>query len=262
MTSEFTRYVDVAQVSLYVFWAFFAGLIFYLHREDKREGYPLVREDGQTLSRGTIEGFGSIPSPKMFRKPDGGVSFAPRIEPVAGPIAALPAGPWPGAPLIPTGNPLVDGVGPASWVARSDEPDLTLSGDPRLVPLRRVPEYYVSPHTPNPQGWAVVGADGLVAGIVHDLWVDEVEKSLRYLEVELDASVAIGRHHVLVPEGFAKFRGRHRRINVRSILAAQFADIPVPKHPDQITLREEDRLLGYFGGGALYATPSRVGPLL
>ena len=29
-----TDYIDVAQVVLYVFWAFFAGLIVYLRRED------------------------------------------------------------------------------------------------------------------------------------------------------------------------------------------------------------------------------------
>ena len=36
-----TSNIDVAQVVLYVFWIFFAGLIFYLRQEDRREGYPL-----------------------------------------------------------------------------------------------------------------------------------------------------------------------------------------------------------------------------
>ena len=36
--------IDLASVLLYVFWAFFAGLIWYLHRENKREGYPLVSD--------------------------------------------------------------------------------------------------------------------------------------------------------------------------------------------------------------------------
>ena len=36
-------YIDIAQVVLYAFWIFFAGLIFYLHRENKREGYPWRR---------------------------------------------------------------------------------------------------------------------------------------------------------------------------------------------------------------------------
>ncbi len=39
-----TGYIDVAQMALYAFWLFFAGLIYYLHREDKREGYPLVSD--------------------------------------------------------------------------------------------------------------------------------------------------------------------------------------------------------------------------
>ena len=39
-----TEYVDVAQVVLYVFWIFFFLVIFYLHTENKREGYPLVTD--------------------------------------------------------------------------------------------------------------------------------------------------------------------------------------------------------------------------
>ena len=40
-TGAITGYIDVAQIALYVFWGFFAALIYYLHQEDKREGYPL-----------------------------------------------------------------------------------------------------------------------------------------------------------------------------------------------------------------------------
>ena len=40
-TGSITGYVDVAQLVLYAFWIFFFGLIIYLRREDKREGYPL-----------------------------------------------------------------------------------------------------------------------------------------------------------------------------------------------------------------------------
>ena len=36
-----TGYVDVAQLLLYAFWIFFAGLIYYLARESHREGYPM-----------------------------------------------------------------------------------------------------------------------------------------------------------------------------------------------------------------------------
>ena len=38
----FLHNVDVTQIVLYAFWLFFAGLVYYLRREDKREGYPLA----------------------------------------------------------------------------------------------------------------------------------------------------------------------------------------------------------------------------
>src|ERR1700755_1464410 len=52
MHTELTAYMDVAQVVLYGFWIFFAGLIFYLRREDKREGYPLQYEGAGPRSGG------------------------------------------------------------------------------------------------------------------------------------------------------------------------------------------------------------------
>ena len=71
-----TGYIDVAQIALYGFWIFFAGLIFYLRRQDKREGYPLVTErTGQFL-----DGFPRPPSPKTFLLPHGGTVSAPRVE--------------------------------------------------------------------------------------------------------------------------------------------------------------------------------------
>lgn len=40
------KYIDGAQIALYAFWLFFFGLIIYLRREDKREGYPLESPQG------------------------------------------------------------------------------------------------------------------------------------------------------------------------------------------------------------------------
>ncbi len=42
------QYLDGAQITLYAFWLFFFGLVYYLRTEDKREGYPLETEDGRT----------------------------------------------------------------------------------------------------------------------------------------------------------------------------------------------------------------------
>ena len=40
---------DIAQLSLYLFWAFFIGLVIYLQKENMREGYPLENEQSILL---------------------------------------------------------------------------------------------------------------------------------------------------------------------------------------------------------------------
>jgi photosynthetic reaction center H subunit len=45
-------------------------------------------------------------------------------------------------------------------------------------------------------------------------------------------------------------------------MAHQFADVPAVENPDQITLREEDQVQAYYGGGHLYADASRTEPLI
>jgi photosynthetic reaction center H subunit len=259
-TGAITGYMDVAQIVLYVFWAFFGGLIIYLRREDKREGYPLDSDRTEGTDRIIVQGFPAIPTPKTFRLAHGGEVQAPNGRRDDRPIQAVPAEYFPGAPLAPTGNPMLDAVGPASYAARSDTPDLTLEGHPRMVPLRVDPEFSVSPQDPDPRGWPVIAGDGEQAGTVHELWVDRTEPQISYVEVTVSA--AGGERRVLVPIGFAVFDVGTRSLRVRSIMSYQFADVPALAHADQITLREEDRIMGYFAGGTLYAEPSRLGPIL
>jgi photosynthetic reaction center H subunit len=49
---------------------------------------------------------------------------------------------------------------------------------------------------------------------------------------------------------------------VKAITAAQFVDVPATASDRQITLREEDRIMAYYAGGHLYATPSRSEPII
>ncbi len=58
--------IDGAQIALYAFWLFFAGLIIFLRREDKREGYPLESPDGPR------EGWPKVPEKKTYIHRDGG----------------------------------------------------------------------------------------------------------------------------------------------------------------------------------------------
>lgn len=57
-----TSSIDFAQLLLYAFWLFFAGLIYYLRREDKREGYPM-EPDGRRVR---IQGWPPMPEEKFF----------------------------------------------------------------------------------------------------------------------------------------------------------------------------------------------------
>jgi len=253
-TGAVTGYFDVAQIVLYAFWIFFAGLILYLRREDKREGYPL--ESDRSGGRVTVQGYPAIPSPKTFQLHDGTVVKAPRVERDTRTILAKPMNPSPGAPLQPTGDPMLDAVGPASYAERANVPDHTIDGAPMIVPLRAARGFAVSAKDPDPRGMTVYGADRQSGGVVSELWVDRAEPQIRYLEVDT------GARRVLLPINFAKIDGGRRRVNVRSILGSQFASVPKLGNPDQITRREEDQICAYYAGGNLYATASRSEPLL
>jgi photosynthetic reaction center H subunit len=67
---------------------------------------------------------------------------------------------------------------------------------------------------------------------------------------------------VLAPVGFTTVRRGQHRIDVDSISADQFAGAPVPATGGQITRLEEEKLMGYFGGGYLYGLPGRTEPFL
>jgi hypothetical protein len=50
-------YIDMGQILIWLFWAFFFGLILWIRREDKRLGYPLD-SDRQNVK---VQGFPAIP---------------------------------------------------------------------------------------------------------------------------------------------------------------------------------------------------------
>ena len=167
-----------------------------------------------------------------------------------------------GSPLVPTGNPMIDGVGPASWANRADEPDRTFHGAPKIVPMRLDPTFSVAKGDPDPRGLRGEAADKVTAGTVMELWVDRAEPQVRYYEVQLSGS----ERRIMLPAGFVQWPNfglwGNDRLLVKSITAAQFADVPTIRRDDQITLLEEDKVMAYFAGGHLYATAARSEPLI
>ena len=257
-----TEYIDVAQLVLYVFWIFFAGLIFYIRREDKREGYPLESDRTANTSRVTVQGFPAMPKPKRFLLPDGSTYFAPNNERDERPVPAEPAGNFPGAPLIPTGDPMKDGIGAASYAQRHDIPEMTWHNEPKILPISAAEGWNVVDGDPDPRGMDVYCVDGEKAGTVKEIWIDVPEQIIRYLEVECGTDQASKRS--LVPFFLTTIKGNARKkwVNVKSVTAGQFKDAPTVKSKSQITRLEEDKIMGYFGGGHLHAMPERAEPLV
>lgn len=251
---DITAHIDGGLVITYIFWASFIALVYYLRREDKREGYPLVPDSGKGPR---VEGVPAMPAPKTFTLPHGaGVRFAPRPEADESKVAAVPLSPAAGNPLIPTGNPMLDGVGPGAYALRPDEPDLTFEGNNKIVPLRVDNHFGISDKDPDPRGMDVIGCDGALGGTVKDVWVDRAEPQIRYLEVQT------GKRRVLLPMNFCDVKANRGEIVVEAITGEQFGSVPTLKNPDRVTLLEEDRITAYYGGGTLYAVPGRTEPVI
>jgi len=250
--------IDYATVSIYAFWVFFAGLVLYLIREGKREGYPLVNPNRPDLR--PVVGFPDMPSPKTFLLADGTKVLAPKPE-VEREIAMVPLDRTPGSPIIPTGDPMVDGVGPAAWVMRAMHPAVLYDdGTPSIVPLRIALDYSIDAADPDPRGYSVLDADGVVAGICVDVWIDKSEMIFRYIEVAVPTDM--GARHMMVPVPLIRVDGNRRVVKVRTLLAHHFAKAPTLSNRDSITLREEDMVSAYCAGGQLFAKPERSEPLL
>lgn len=249
-----TGYIDLAQIVLYMFWLFFAGLIYYLVRENHREGYPM---ESDSNGRAVVKGW-PIPDPKTFKLEGGRSVTVPDLHRGEPPLGGRPANTSSGTPLEPLSDGMRDAVGPGAYAMREDVPEMTIHGEPAIQPLRTAAGYGVAPQDTDPRGLPVMGADGKQGGIVKDIWVDSAEMLFRYLEVQTKVNGAT--RNVLLPIPFARIR--RNQVEVNSIYGMHFANVPGTRHPDQVTKREEDQISAYYGGGTLYADPARSEPLI
>lgn len=252
MVNAFVGNLDLASLSLWLFWVFFALLIYYIQRENMREGYPLEDDDGKTSAN---QGLFPVPEDKTFILPHGrGELTVPSGQkPERANIALEQTSKANGYPFEPIGDPMKDGVGPASWCERRDDPERDSKGHPKIVPLSHATAFHVNAGR-NPVGMPVVSGDKQIVGTVTDVWIDEPEQLARYFEYELTD----GGGKRLVPVTMMRMWGG--KVMVQSIYAHQFADVPRHASSTQVTLLEEDKICGYYGGGYLYASQSRQEP--
>ena len=133
MNGTFFGNFDLASLAIWMFWAFFAVLVFYLQRENMREGYPMQNDDGSDSAN---QGPFPLPEPKIFVLPHGrGEVSVPNGQPEDRELALRRSSDANGYPMEPTGDPMMDGVGPASWAPRRDVPELDGHGHPKIIPI-------------------------------------------------------------------------------------------------------------------------------
>lgn len=251
-----TQSIDFAQLALYAFWIFFAGLVYWLRKEDRREGYPLEKDIPRRVGSTTNV---LIPKPKTFLLPEGGEQHAPDFKRDTREFEIARTSFSGGSTSTPTTeNPLLAGVGPSSYAERHDEPELTRQGHVAIVPMRVAADYKVSAG-PDVRGWDLMGADGEVGGKIKDIWVDRAEMMVRYLEVGLGES---GDEVRLVPMNMVVVRGDRKYVEVEALHSTQLHLAPTLKQDEQITVMEEERIVAFFAGGRLYAEPKRLGPVV
>jgi photosynthetic reaction center H subunit len=238
---------DLASLSIWGFWLFFAVLVYYLQTENMREGYPLETEDGKVAPN---QGPFPLPKPKTFRLMFGrGEVTVPNYLPEARTVALARTAVSEGFPHVPTGDAMDDGVGPASWAPRRDEPELDGHGHAKIVPMASAKGFMVSAGR-DPRGLPVQAGDLEVVGRISDMWVDAPEQLVRYLEVELN-----GGGKRLIPMTMAKIWADRVRIN--AITSGRFAGIPQTKSQTIITKLEEEKISGYVAGGWMYDGAAR-----
>lgn len=283
-------YQDIAFLSLVIFFLFFFGLVFYLRREDRREGFPLADEYTGELEQ-TNAGLGVyVPEPKSFKLMHGrGEKQAPNFKDMTPPIQARRMGVSPGSPYEPSGDPMTSGVGPGAWTPRPEEPELDSEGHIKIRPMAKLPEFSIAPGDVDPRGFAMIGCDKEEAGKIVDMWVDIPEQLIRYYEIEVAGGGAAsaaeaksdngeegeslvdklkpgngggGAKRVLIPATMVSVRKKAQKIETNAIRADQFANVPRTAKDDQITLNEEEKIAAYYGAGYLYATEQRQEPLI
>ena len=238
---------DLASLAIWLFWGFFAALVYYLQTENMREGYPLETEDGAPAPN---QGPFPVPKPKTFRLPFGrGEVTAPNGAREAREVALARTAASDGFPHAPTGDPMLDGVGPASWAPRRNVPELDGHGHNKIVP-NAVSGIFTVAAGRDPRGLPVQASDHVIVGKISDLWIDAAEQLVRYLEVTLDSG---GKR--LIPLPLAKIHSD--RVKVNSIPSELFASVPTTRSSTEVTLLEEDKISAYYGGGTLYAADRR-----
>ena len=138
--------------------------------------------------------------------------------------------------------------------------------DTDLRRLSDLDDYEVADGYPDIRGWTVKTPDGQVLGKVDDLVVSVREMRVRYMDVDVDRSVASGvadaatprgaeKGHALVPIGTATLRDDGDDVIVNSLSGTDLASYPLYSRDAGITRDYEQSLRGRFATTDALANP-------
>jgi hypothetical protein len=110
--------------------------------------------------------------------------------------------------------------------------------------LRDLTDFEVADGSPDVRGWSVRGSDGKKFGEVYELIVEEDALKVRYLDIELDASLNVNdrERHILLPIGVAALDEEGDNVFVPSLTSESVLDYP-PYIEIQITREYEEAML-------------------
>ena len=124
-------------------------------------------------------------------------------------------------------------------------PDPIPSGEGmHLRRLRDLSDFEVADGSPDVRGWTVRGGDGKSFGDVHELIVEVESLKVRYLDIELSASLNISKYdrHILLPIGVAALDEESDSVFVPSLNSETVLQYP-PYTEIQITRAYEEAML-------------------
>ncbi len=241
-----TYHIDFPTVAIWLFFGAFSAAGIVLRTLDKREGYPMR---ASPFDARPMQGFPPPPAPVDLPSARGR-----RHGGAASPSAGADLG---RAALSVRRHAAVAGGQSAAGRHRpwrlgdaARRADVDGKGRADAGAAAHSPEWSVETGEADPRGMAVLDRRYRTVGVVHDVWVDKSIKILRLFEVELHAG--LGRGRVLVPIFHTDIEEKAREVRVTALEAHQFADVPMPAEPDEITAREDDRLNAYFAAGYFY----------
>lgn len=109
-----------------------------------------------------------------------------------------------------------------------DAPNVSDSGEHRIVPLSEARDFRLAKGAPNPRGWTVFAGDNERVGVVKEMLVDPVAMKIRFVSVDL-ADDLFNLHedrHVLVPMETVELRERGEDAWIMGATARQVAALP------------------------------------